>query len=406
MMRRLRQSALSLLLLVCASLLATAHAQTSAIGVALDQRVIDLTHTLDASTTVRLKQQLADLEQRKGAQVAVLLIPTLGGADLEDYTNQLFRAWKLGRKDVNDGILLLVAKDDRKVRIEVGYGLEGTVTDLLAHRIIEEHITPAFRQGDYAGGITQGVNDLVVLVDGGDLPQVAKPDLNPQIIALLLAFITGAIGGVLLAAGKLHWRRALIAAVAVTVLLAVFGGGRDGLLFLLVMPLVMLIGGATFGALWLARAVFYGVIGLLVYILGLVVVNHWYADVDFIHWLAYPLGALVVLGLYLALFVVMRMAWQQSRAGFIARLLAAVAVYGAVGMLMDLGRNSWLFAFPIASFAALFIFIKSSGGSGSSSDSGSDSDSSSSSSSDSSSDSSSSSGDGGSSGGGGASGSW
>ncbi|MFP3449098.1 TPM domain-containing protein, partial [Pseudomonas sp. SIMBA_067] len=89
--------------------------------------------------TAGLKQQLAALEQRKGAQMAVLLVPTTGGSSIEDYANQLFRAWRLGRKDVNDGILLVVAKDDRKVRIEVGYGLEGTVTDLLAHRIIEEH---------------------------------------------------------------------------------------------------------------------------------------------------------------------------------------------------------------------------------------------------------------------------
>lgn len=168
MMQRVRQSVLSLLVLI--SLLATVHADTSPIGVALDQRVIDLTNTLAAGTTTRLKNQLADLEQRKGAQVAVLLVPSTGGASIEDYANQLFRAWKLGRKDVNDGILLVVAKDDRKVRIEVGYGLEGSVTDLLAHRIIEEHITPAFRQGDYAGGVVQGVNDLVVLVDGGELP--------------------------------------------------------------------------------------------------------------------------------------------------------------------------------------------------------------------------------------------
>jgi uncharacterized protein len=147
MMRRVRQSVLSLLVLVVASVFATAQADTSPIGVALDQRVIDLTDTLDADTATRLKNQLADLEQRKGSQVAVLMVPTTGGASIEDYANQLFRAWKLGRKDVNDGILLVVAKDDRKVRIEVGYGLEGTVTDLLAHRIIEEHITPAFRPG-------------------------------------------------------------------------------------------------------------------------------------------------------------------------------------------------------------------------------------------------------------------
>ncbi|MGA9702346.1 TPM domain-containing protein, partial [Pseudomonas sp.] len=198
MMRWLQQSVLSVLVLVSASLFISAQADTSPIGVALDQRVIDLTNTLDAGTTTRLKEQLAALEQRKGSQIAVLLVPSTGGVGIEDYANQLFRAWKLGRKDVNDGILLVVAKDDRKVRIEVGYGLEGTVTDLLAHRIIEEHITPAFRQGDYAGGVAQGVNDLVLLVDGGDLPKVAGPGVNPQIIAVLLAFIVGGIGGVLM----------------------------------------------------------------------------------------------------------------------------------------------------------------------------------------------------------------
>lgn len=129
MMLFVRQSVLSLLALVFIGLFCTVHAQTSPIGVSLDQRVIDLTNTLDTGFTTRLNDQLAALEQRKGAQVAVLLVPTTGGASIEDYANQLFRAWKLGRKDVNDGILLLVAKDDRKVRIEVGYGLEGTVTD-------------------------------------------------------------------------------------------------------------------------------------------------------------------------------------------------------------------------------------------------------------------------------------
>lgn len=140
----LRQSVLSVLALVCFALLNTALADTSPIKVTLDQRVIDLTNTLDTGTTDRLKSQLAALEQRKGAQVAVLLVPTTGGASIEDFANPLFRAWKLGRKDVNDGILLVVAKNDHKVRIEVGYGLEGTVTDLLAHRIIEEHLLRRF----------------------------------------------------------------------------------------------------------------------------------------------------------------------------------------------------------------------------------------------------------------------
>ncbi len=397
MMRWVRQSVLSLLVWTVAGVLITAQADSSPIGVALDQRVIDLTHTLDADTTVRLKAQLAALEQRKGAQVAVLLVPGTGGVSIEDYANQLFRAWQLGRKDINDGVLLVVAKDDRKVRIEVGYGLEGTVTDLLAHRIIEEHITPAFRQGDYVQGVVAGVNDLVVLVDGGDLPEVAEPGFPPGAIAVLLAFVLGGLGGVLMAGGALRWRRALIATVALTVLLAIVGGGREWPVYLFVVPLTVLIGGATFGALWMARRVFYCVIGLLVYIAGLLVANR-SVEVNFLHWLAFPLGALVVLGLYLILFVIMRDAWRKSRTGFVARLLAAVAVYGVAGLVADAGRDGWLLAVPIASFVALIIFGKVGSGSGSHSGGSSGSGSSRSSSS--------SSGGCGSSGGGGASGSW
>ncbi|MCF5815132.1 YgcG family protein, partial [Pseudomonas sp. PA-1-2A] len=320
-----RHSVFSLLALVFSSLLITAHADTSPIGVALDQRVIDLTNTLDSGTAQRLKQQLADLEQRKGAQVAVLLVPTTGSADIEGYANQLFRAWKLGRKDVNDGILLVVAKDDRKVRIEVGYGLEGIVTDLLAHRIIEEQITPAFRQGDFAGGVQQGVDALTVLVDGGDLPQLAGAGINPQFIALLAALILGGLGGVAIAAGKLHWRKALIAAVAATLLLTLLAGGLEWPMFLFVMPLTLLIGGAIFGALWQVRTLFYCVIGLLAYSLGLVMANQ-YVDVSFIHWLLWPLGVLVVLGLYLVLLLIMRETWRTSRAGFIVRLVRHVSL--------------------------------------------------------------------------------
>jgi len=394
MMAIFRQSILGLVGLVLIGLLSTAHAEDSPIGVALDQRVIDLTNTLDAATATGLKNQLADLEQRKGAQIAVLLVPTTGGASVEDYANQLFRAWKLGRKDINDGILLVVAKDDRKVRIEVGYGLEGTVTDLLAHRIIEEHITPAFRQGDFAGGVSQGVNDLVVLVDGGDLPAIAAPGLNPQFIAILLAFAIGAIGGVLIAAGKLHWRRALIATAVVTALLAIYGGGRDWPMYLFVVPLTLLIGGATFGALWLARGVFYSVLGLLAYIVAVLVANH-FVEVNFVHWLVWPFGSAMVLGLYVGLFFVIRESWKKRPRFFILRVLVVLAVYVAVGMLLGQGYQGWIVAIPAATIVAFIVFIQSisEGGSGSGGGSGSSSGSSRSSSS------SSSSGGGGSSGG-------
>ncbi len=136
----------------------------------LKQRVTDTTGTLDAATQSRLTQVLADLEQRKGAQIAVLMIPTTGQEDIAQYAVRAFEQWRLGREQVDDGILFLVAKDDRRLRIEVGYGLEGAVPDLLAGRIIREQVAPRFQQGDFAGGVEAGVSSLVSLVDGEALP--------------------------------------------------------------------------------------------------------------------------------------------------------------------------------------------------------------------------------------------
>ncbi|WP_370693211.1 TPM domain-containing protein [Klebsiella pneumoniae] len=93
------------------------------------------------------------MEARKGAQVAILMVPSTYPDSIEAYATRVFEAWKLGRKGIDDGVLVLVAKDDRRMRIEVGYGLEGTITDIDAGRIIREYMTPAFRQQDYAGGL-------------------------------------------------------------------------------------------------------------------------------------------------------------------------------------------------------------------------------------------------------------
>ncbi|MEO6984837.1 MAG: YgcG family protein [Paralcaligenes sp.] len=146
---------------------------------ALTARVTDLTHTLDAKTQASLTQKLAALEQSKGSQIAVLIVPTTGTTTIEQYATHVFDQWKLGRKKVDDGILLLVAKDDHHLRIEVGYGLEGAVPDLLAGRIIREQITPRFKQGDYAGGVTAGVDSLIKLVNGEVLPP-APPVTQPS----------------------------------------------------------------------------------------------------------------------------------------------------------------------------------------------------------------------------------
>ena len=119
----------------------------------LKSRVTDLTHTLSTQESNQLEQQLAQFEASKGSQVALLIVPTTQPETIEQYAIRVVDAWKLGRKGIDDGVLLLVAKNDRALRIEVGYGLEGILPDALAKRIIEETIVPAFRQGNFFGGL-------------------------------------------------------------------------------------------------------------------------------------------------------------------------------------------------------------------------------------------------------------
>ncbi|EPO4285425.1 YgcG family protein [Pseudomonas aeruginosa] len=140
---------------------------------ALTARVTDLTATLSGDQRQHLEQQLAALEAKSGAQLAVLLVPTTGDDSIEEYAVRTFEKWKLGQKKVDDGVLLLVAKNDRTLRIEVGYGLEGAITDVQAGRIISEQITPQFRQGNFYGGIQAGVDSLVQLIDAEKNPESA-----------------------------------------------------------------------------------------------------------------------------------------------------------------------------------------------------------------------------------------
>ncbi len=137
---------------------------------ALTRRVTDQTGTLDAGFVQALDGKLAALEAEKGAQIAVLMVPTTGTDSIEQYAVRVFEQWQLGRKDVDDGILLVLATQDRTLRIEVGYGLEGAVTDVQANRIINETIVPRLKQGDFAGGVAAGVDALVGLVNGEILP--------------------------------------------------------------------------------------------------------------------------------------------------------------------------------------------------------------------------------------------
>ena len=136
----------------------------------LHARVTDLTNTLEAQQTQQLESELAALEQRKGAQVVVLILPSTQPETIEQYATRVFDQWKIGRKHVDDGVLLVVAKDDHRVFIETGYGLEGAIPDALASRIIREYITPKFRAGDFYGGLRDGLGALAKLIDGEPLP--------------------------------------------------------------------------------------------------------------------------------------------------------------------------------------------------------------------------------------------
>jgi uncharacterized protein len=167
----------------------------------LTGRVVDQTATLSGSDVAALTQSLQSLEARKGSQVAVLIVPTTAPETIEQYSLRVAEAWKIGRKKIDDGALLVVAKDDRKLRIEVGYGLEGALNDVTAKRIIDEVITPRFRSGDFAGGISAGVERIIGVIDGEKLPAPQqRPDsgglshidpLNP--FALFALFVVGAI---------------------------------------------------------------------------------------------------------------------------------------------------------------------------------------------------------------------
>lgn len=171
----------------------------------LTGRVVDQTATLSSSDIASLNDRLRDLETRKGAQIAVLIVPTTDGEAIEQFSIRVAEAWKIGRKKVDDGALLVVAKNDRHLRIEVGYGLEGVLSDVVTHRIIDEDITPKFKAGDFAGGISEGVDRMIRLVNGEQLPapepahwQGSNPiDLANPVSIFAVIIVAGFLRGLL-----------------------------------------------------------------------------------------------------------------------------------------------------------------------------------------------------------------
>lgn len=137
---------------------------------ALTARVIDQTGTLDAASLAAIEAKLAAFEQSNGSQVVVLMVPSTAPEDIADFTQRVGDAWKIGRADVGDGALFVIAKDDRRLRIATAKALEGAIPDLMARRIIDQAVTPAFRRNDFAGGIQAGVDQIIARVSGENLP--------------------------------------------------------------------------------------------------------------------------------------------------------------------------------------------------------------------------------------------
>ncbi|HEX5364259.1 MAG TPA: YgcG family protein [Gallionella sp.] len=197
----------------------------------LSARVTDLTATLDAQQIQSLESRLAAFEAKKGAQLAVLIVPTTQPETIEQYGIRVAEAWKLGRKGVDDGALLLVAKEDRAMRIEVGYGLEGALNDATAKRIVAEVITPFFKRGEFYAGIDAGLDAMMKVVEGEPLPELQRrAPVGSQNMESLL-FI--AFGAVVVVGGML---RALLGRFPAALLM---GGGLGLLAWLTVAPLLI-----------------------------------------------------------------------------------------------------------------------------------------------------------------------
>ena len=189
--------ALLIVFTLCCSFVASAEVTVPP----LVGRVTDQTATLTPEQKVTLEQTLQAFEAKKGSQIAVLIIPSTAPETIEQFALRVAEQWKLGRKKVDDGAILVVAKADRALRIEVGYGLEGALNDATSKRIISEIITPRFKQGDFYGGITAGVEQIIRVIDGEPLPEpnrkLSGGDFNIQQYIPVIFILALVIGGML-----------------------------------------------------------------------------------------------------------------------------------------------------------------------------------------------------------------
>jgi uncharacterized protein len=162
----------------CIALVGTVVAAFAVNFPALSGRIVDQAKIVSADARSSIEPKLVDLEAKSGIQLVVATVASLEGQEIEPYANELFRSWKLGEKAKNNGVLLFVAPNERRVRIEVGYGLEGTLTDALSKVIIANAITPRFKAGDFNGGISRGVDDIITVLTTDASEWQQRPSLR------------------------------------------------------------------------------------------------------------------------------------------------------------------------------------------------------------------------------------
>lgn len=198
----------------------------------LSRRVTDLTATLGADQVAALESKLAAFETQKGSQIAVLILPTTQPEDIAQFGIRVAEQWKIGREKIDDGVILIVAKDDRTLRLEVGYGLEGAIPDAIAKRVIAETITPYFKAGDFYGGIDAGVQQLMRLIEGEPLPPPRAADKGGEEGSFVLLIVGGIVAG---------WLLSLMMSRPAAGGVAALGSGVVGAMLLGLTPLLLFV---------------------------------------------------------------------------------------------------------------------------------------------------------------------
>ncbi|WP_242113012.1 TPM domain-containing protein [Luteimonas aquatica] len=338
---------------------------------ALESAVIDLTGTLSTQQRAGIAATIDAYEARSHGQLQVLMLPSTQPESIEQYALRAFNTWKLGRKDIDDGLLVVVAKDDRRARIEVGYGLEAAIPDITAGRVIDDYMLPGFKRDDYAGGIADGVRALIGLAEGQPLPEPEVLEFHGW-YRLLAALVPALLAGLAGASRTVSWRVAIIAAALGAVLCPLLAG--SGVAASLAIAALATLAGVPLGlglvksfAVRVAAAAFVGVL-LLAWVLAGLLARP-FALMFLASFAAVFGGGTALFFLWLALRE-MHDAWRRHRIVFWTRIALWLVLLGFLAwhllfrnLLGNLHNGGIAFA-ALGGILMLIVFLVGSGAAG------------------------------------------